>query len=117
MEITDLQEGTRSPELQLVVLEARTDADLDRAFEEAVRSAVGALMVSADPFFNSRRERTVAVAARHKLPASYHWPEYAEASSAMVRSGPTTRPMFMPAVSLEAPSRTTYQFNCRQGTN
>src|SRR5262245_16286465 len=79
MEITDLQEGTRSPELQLVVLEARTDGELDRAFEEAIRSPVGALMVSADPFFNSRRDRIVALAARHKLPASYPWPEYAEA--------------------------------------
>ena len=40
IEITDLQENTRSPDLQVVVLEARTDSDLDRAFEEAVRRGV-----------------------------------------------------------------------------
>jgi len=79
IEITDLQENTRSPDLQLVVLEARTDSDLDRAFEEAARRGVGALMVSADPFFTSQRDQIVALAARHKLPASYPWPQYAEA--------------------------------------
>jgi putative ABC transport system substrate-binding protein len=79
LEVTDLQENTRSPDLQLVVLEARSDADLDHAFEEAVRSDVGALLVSGDSFFTSRRDRIVALAARHKLPASYPWPEYADA--------------------------------------
>jgi ABC-type uncharacterized transport system substrate-binding protein len=79
LEIIDLQEGTRAPDLHLVVLEARTDADLDRAFEDAIRQGVRALMVSADPFFTSRRDRIVALAARYKLPASYPWPEYADA--------------------------------------
>jgi putative ABC transport system substrate-binding protein len=79
IEITDLQENTRGPHLQLVVLEARTDADLDHAFEEAVRRDVGALVVSADSFFTSRRNQILALAARHSIPASYPWPEYAEA--------------------------------------
>jgi len=78
-EIIDLQEGTRGPDLHLVVLEARTDADLDNAFEEASRRGVQALMVSADPFFTSRRNQIVTLAARHKLPASYPWPQYADA--------------------------------------
>jgi ABC-type uncharacterized transport system substrate-binding protein len=79
LEVTDLQENTRSSDLQLVVLEARADSDLDRAFEEAVRRGVGALLVSADPFFTSRRDQIVALAARHRLPASYPWPQYAQA--------------------------------------
>ncbi|MFL6797226.1 MAG: ABC transporter substrate-binding protein [Xanthobacteraceae bacterium] len=78
-EITDLQEATRGSEVQIVVLEARSDAELDRAFEDAVRQSVGALMVSADSFFTSRRDQIVALAARHKLPTSYPWPQYAEA--------------------------------------
>jgi putative tryptophan/tyrosine transport system substrate-binding protein len=79
LEITDLQENAGSPDLQLVVLEARTDADLDRAFEEAIKRGARALMVSADPFFTSRRDQIVALAARYKLPACYPWPEYAVA--------------------------------------
>ena len=79
IEVTDLQENARSPDLQLMVLEARADSDLDHAFEEAVRREVGALLVSADSFFTSRRDQIVALAARHKLPASYPWPQYAEA--------------------------------------
>jgi putative ABC transport system substrate-binding protein len=79
LEVTDLQENTRDPDLQLVVLEARSEADLDHAFEQAVSSDVGALLVSGDSFFTSRRDRIVALAARHKLPASYPWPEYVDA--------------------------------------
>jgi putative ABC transport system substrate-binding protein len=79
LEVTDLQENTRNPDLQLVVLEARSEADLDHAFEETVSSNVGALLVSGDSFFTSRRDRIVALAARHKLPASYPWPEYVDA--------------------------------------
>src|SRR5262249_18453653 len=79
IEINDLQEGIRDPHLQLVVVEARTDRDLEQAFEQAARQGVGALMVSADSFFTSRRERIVELAARYKLPASYPWPQYAEA--------------------------------------
>jgi putative ABC transport system substrate-binding protein len=78
IEITDLQEGIRSPDLELVVVEASTDAELDLAFEAATRRGVGALMVSADSFFTSRRDRIVALAARYRLPASYPWPQYAE---------------------------------------
>ncbi len=37
---------------------------------------VGALMVCADPFFDVRRERIVALATRHHVPAIYHWREY-----------------------------------------
>jgi putative ABC transport system substrate-binding protein len=83
LEINDLQEGTRSPDLQVIVVEARTDDDLDEAFREATRRGAGALMVSADSFFTSRRERIVALAARHKLPASYPWPQYADAGGLM----------------------------------
>jgi putative ABC transport system substrate-binding protein len=37
---------------------------------------VGALMVFADPFFDVRRERIVALATRHRVPAIYHWRDY-----------------------------------------
>lgn len=78
-EIADLRESGSAEARDLVVLEARTENDLSAAFDEAVRRGVGALIVSADSFFTSRRELIVALAASHHLPASYPWPEYVEA--------------------------------------
>jgi putative ABC transport system substrate-binding protein len=56
---------------QLIVLDASSDRDIETAFATFVRRGAGALLVGAGAFFNSRRERIVALAARHALPASY----------------------------------------------
>src|SRR5262249_4878086 len=65
--------------LQLVVLRANTVSDFAGAFADLVRQRAGALLVSASPFFNNRREQLVVLAARHAVPAIYEWREFAEA--------------------------------------
>jgi putative tryptophan/tyrosine transport system substrate-binding protein len=66
-----LQETTRSFGLQLHVVSARTDQEIDAAFATLVKLRAGALLLDSDPFFNGRREQFVALAARYAVPAIY----------------------------------------------
>src|SRR5262249_15716782 len=56
---------------RLEVLTASTDSDLEAAFATMVERRASALIVKADPFFIDQRERLVALAAPHQMPAIY----------------------------------------------
>jgi putative ABC transport system substrate-binding protein len=60
-----------------------TGDDYDRAFATLVAARVQALFVGAHTFFARDADRIIALAARHRLPASYEWPEQAEAGGFM----------------------------------
>ena len=60
------------------VLRASSENDLTAAFATIVQQGAGAVIVSFDAFFLSRRDQFVALAARHSLPSIYHWREFAE---------------------------------------
>ena len=62
---------------------ASSEGEFDAAFGSLVRQRIGGLLVAADPFFNSRREQLVALAARYALPAMYEWREFAAAGGLM----------------------------------
>ena len=47
------------------------------------RAQARAVLVGADPYFNSRRERIVALAARYAIPAIYEWRDFAAAGGLM----------------------------------
>jgi putative ABC transport system substrate-binding protein len=69
--------------VQLVILRANTDSDFGDAFATLVEQRAGALLVCTSPFFNSRREQLVALAARHAVPAMYEFREFASAGGLM----------------------------------
>jgi putative ABC transport system substrate-binding protein len=69
--ITALQAAARTLGLQLVVENARTDSDLETAFETFLERQVGAVLVGNSAFYVSRREQLVALAAHRALPAMY----------------------------------------------
>jgi putative ABC transport system substrate-binding protein len=77
--IRDVQEAARGKGVQLHILKAGNESEIDTAFALLVELRAGALLVGADPFFNSRREQLVALASRHSVPASYEFRAFAAA--------------------------------------
>ena len=67
----------------VTVLKASSDEEIEASFATMAQLRAGALLVAADPFFNSRRDRIVAMAARQAIPAVYEWREFAVAGGLM----------------------------------
>jgi len=68
--IDSTQQAGNAKGLQLEVLKAGTEAEIDAAFATAVQRHIGGVVVS-DPLFDSLSQQVVALAARHALPAIY----------------------------------------------
>jgi putative ABC transport system substrate-binding protein len=81
--ITDLQTAARTLGLQLIIVNARTDRDLDPAFATFSQQHVGAVLVSDSPLYASRMEQLAALAVRHALPAIFPVREFAVAGGLM----------------------------------
>jgi len=77
--VRDVQEAARAKRVELPVLKAGVDSEIDAAFASLVQQQVGALVVQADAFFTSRREKLVALAARDGVPAIYALREFTAA--------------------------------------
>ncbi len=72
----DLEKGGRSIGLQLEALPASTESEINSAFATLAERKPGALFVGGSPFFNSKRDKIVALAARHAVPAIYELREF-----------------------------------------
>jgi len=76
--IRDVQEAARAKGVQLQILNAGNESEIDDAFATLVQLHVDALLVGTDSFFYNRREQLVTLAARHAVPAIYDFREFAE---------------------------------------
>jgi putative ABC transport system substrate-binding protein len=87
--IRDAQEAARLKGVQLAVLKAGTESEIDAAFTTLTQLHAGALVVDSDVFFFGRRDQLVALAARHAVPAIYFSNELAVAGG-LISYGPTS---------------------------
>jgi putative ABC transport system substrate-binding protein len=78
-QMRDVQEAARTLGLRIRVLNASTESEIDTAFATLARQRADALVLAADPFFTARRNRIVALAARHAIPAIYDLREWTAA--------------------------------------
>src|SRR5450759_1467842 len=78
-QLLDLETASRTIGQRLFVAKASNDAELDAAFTALVQQQGHALLIAADPYYDSRRDRIVAFATQHRLPAMYQFREYAAA--------------------------------------
>src|SRR5215831_6657023 len=82
-ERTDLVAAAQAIGQQLIVLDVSSDREIETAFTTLVQRGAGALHVGTGAFMNSQRERIVALAARHRIPAIYNWREAVVAGGLM----------------------------------
>jgi putative ABC transport system substrate-binding protein len=79
----NLQAAAGKLGVQIYVVNAATEYEFGAAFATLVQQRAGALIVTADPFFNTRREGLVTLAAREGIPAIYEWREFPAAGGLM----------------------------------
>jgi putative ABC transport system substrate-binding protein len=82
-QLRDLQEAARTLDLPVQELRASTDAEIDLAFKTVAQQRIGAIMVAAGPFFDTRREKLVTLASHYAVPMMYHFREFAAAGGLM----------------------------------
>ncbi len=82
-QVRDAQAAAQMLGLKLNVVTAVTESDFDQVFATLATQQTDALFVSADPFFSSRREQFVTLAARHTIPTIYEFREFVEAGGLM----------------------------------
>jgi putative ABC transport system substrate-binding protein len=82
-QLADVQEAARAMNLPIHVLRANTDSEIDAAFEAVVQQRIAAMAVAASPFFDTRREKLVALTAKNAVPTIFHFREFVEAGGLM----------------------------------
>jgi putative tryptophan/tyrosine transport system substrate-binding protein len=82
-QLRDVETAARALGLQLIVLKASSEREIDAAFATMAQQGAGALLVTTDPFLLARRDQIVALAARGVIPVLYPVRDFAVAGGLM----------------------------------
>jgi putative ABC transport system substrate-binding protein len=78
LEIRAAQEAARTLGIDLQILNASNNQEIEAAFARLAELKAGAIIVAGEPYFDSRRSAIVGLAAKYAIPASYSWRENVE---------------------------------------
>jgi putative ABC transport system substrate-binding protein len=87
-QLTQINEAARKIGRRVFVVRANSDTELDTAFATLVHERVGALLIVASPYFDTRLQRFIVFAAQHRMPAMYQFREYVLAGG-LISYGPS----------------------------
>jgi putative ABC transport system substrate-binding protein len=87
----DLQSAARTLALQLHVLHASSETELDNAFTKLTELRSAGLVIGTDAFFNSQTKKLAALTIQHAMPAIHSVPQFAAAGGLMSYGGGLTR--------------------------
>jgi len=87
LQLRELQEAAAVIKRQIVIVRTSTESEIDASFAAFARQGAAALLVATAPFFITRREQIVTLAARQKLPAIYVVDEFPASGGLMSYSG------------------------------
>src|SRR5205085_8650782 len=86
--IRDAEDAARAKGIQLHILKAGSESEIDAAFAALVQRRSGALLIGTDPFFDSRTDRLVLQAASHAVPTIYTFRD-GPAAGGLISYGPS----------------------------
>src|SRR5262249_33270712 len=89
---TGMQEAARALGLQIHILNASTEDEIDQAFADMIELRAGALIVGAGNVFFTRPEQLAALAARHRVPVIYEYRYFVAAGGLMSYGASLTDP-------------------------
>jgi putative ABC transport system substrate-binding protein len=87
-QLTTLEKAAETLAQRIEIFKASNDTELAASLDLLGQRKVGALLVMASPYFDTRRDRIIAAAAQNKLPAIYQLREYA-ADGGLISYGPS----------------------------
>ena len=84
-----VEEAAHALKLQVLILGANSDGEIEKAFETMVQQHIGVLFFATTPFFDTRRAKLLALQSQYRLPTAYSFREYA-AEGGVMSYGPDT---------------------------
>ena len=79
IELRAAETAAHSLKMEMLVINAGSESEIDTAFATMDQHRAGALLVASDTFFFARRDQLSSLSARHRIPAIYYLREFAQA--------------------------------------